>query len=201
VPTLPDTPAAGRRKDPSIDAAVRTATLDLLAEVGYADFTIAQVAKNADVYRPAVYRRWPSKQHLVIDAVATLLGTVPTIDTGRLREDLIGGIATLVTAFETTVLGHVLPALIADLARNPTLRAAFLDDVFHTRRRSTETVLRRAAEHGEIPELDRGDMDFVLDALAAPVYYRALFRHAPLDDALIENSVDLVLAGLTARMG
>lgn len=197
--TPPNPRAAGRRKDPAIDAAVRAATLDLLAEVGYADFTIGQVAKDADVYRPAIYRRWPSKQHLVVDTVAALLGTVPTIDTGHLRDDLIGGITTLVTAFETTVLGNVLPPLIADLGRDPALRAVFLDDVFHARRRSTETVLRRAAERGEIPELDRGEMEFILDALAAPVYYRALFRHAPLDRALVESSVDLVLAGLTAR--
>jgi AcrR family transcriptional regulator len=201
VPTSPGPRAAGRQKDPAIDAAVRTATLDLLAEVGYAEFTIGQVAKNAGVYRPAVYRRWPSKQHLVVDAVAALLGTLPTVDTGHLRDDLVAGVETLVTAFETTVLGHVLPALVADLAREPALRDAFLDEVFHARRRTTETVLRRAAERGEIPELDRAAMDFVLDALAAPVYYRALFRHAPLDRTLVENSVDLVLGGLSARPG
>ncbi|WP_436790049.1 TetR/AcrR family transcriptional regulator [Yinghuangia sp. YIM S10712] len=199
MPTPPGPRAAGRQKDPAIDAAVRTATLDLLAEVGYADFTIGQLAKNAGVYRPAVYRRWPSKQHLVVDAVADLLGTVPTVDTGNLREDLITGIETLVTAFETTVLGHVLPALVADLARDPVLRDAFLDEVFHARRRSTEAVLRHAAERGVIPELDGAAMDFALDALAAPVYYRALFRHAPLNRTLVENSVDLVLAGLAAR--
>ncbi|MFC9627169.1 TetR/AcrR family transcriptional regulator [Streptomyces sp. NPDC056930] len=187
---------AGRQKDPQIDAAVRAATLDLLAEVGYADLTIGQVAKNAEVYRPAIYRRWPSKQHLVTDALATVLGTTPTVDSGDLRADLLVGIGSLVTAFETTVLGPVLPALVADLAREPELRESFLDDIFHARRRSTEIVLRTAAARGDIRELDRAEMEFTLDALAAPVYYRALFRHAPLDAALVERTVNLVLTGL-----
>nr|WP_237535521.1 TetR-like C-terminal domain-containing protein [Streptomyces sp. SID3343] len=138
---------------------------------------------------------------MITDAVATLLGTTPTTDTGDLRADLVAGISTLVTAFETTVLGRVLPALVADLAGDPALRDTFLEDVFHTRRRSTEVVLRRAAERGEIPELDDTAMQFTLDALAAPVYYRALFRHTPLDHALVTDSVDLVLAGLVSRPG
>ncbi|WP_424640921.1 TetR/AcrR family transcriptional regulator [Embleya sp. AB8] len=197
---MPPAPrAAGRQKDPQIDAAVRAATLDLLAEVGYAELTIGQVAKNADVYRPAIYRRWPSKQHLVTDAVADLIGTEPTSDTGDLRADLLAGIGTLVTAFESTVLGSVLPALIADLARDPELRESFLDRVFQARRHSTETVLRRAAARGEIREPDGAELAFVLDALAAPSYYRALFRHAPLDRDLVTRSVDLVLLGLRTR--
>ncbi|MYW04126.1 TetR/AcrR family transcriptional regulator [Streptomyces sp. SID3343] len=207
MPPTPTPPrAAGRQKDPEkdpeIDAVVRTATLDGLAEVGYAEFTIGQVAENAGVYRPATYRRRPSKQHLITDAVATLLVTTPTTDTGELRADLVAGVSTLVTAFETTLLGRVLPALVADLAGDPELRDTFLDEVFHTRRRSTETVLRRAAERGGIPELDDTTMRFTLDALAAPVYYRALFRHAPLDHTLVTAGVDLlVLTGRASQAG
>ncbi|MEU6672314.1 TetR/AcrR family transcriptional regulator [Streptomyces sp. NPDC046727] len=194
--THPDSTAraAGRKKDPQIDEAVLRATLELLEEVGYAGTSISQVSSRVGVYRPAIYRRWPSKQHLVAEAVASALGHEPTPDTGDLRADLLTGVGTLVDAFTATNVSRVLPALVADLAQQPDLREQFLASVFRTRRASTARRLRAAAERGEIrPDFD---MEFVLDALAAPVYYRALFGHGPVTPALTEQSVDLVLTSL-----
>jgi AcrR family transcriptional regulator len=197
--THPDGAArtAGRKKDPQIDEAVLRATLDLLDEIGYAGTSISQVATRVGVYRPAIYRRWPSKQHLVAEAVASALGHEPTPDTGDLRADLLTGVGTLVEAFTATSVSRVLPALVADLARQPELREEFLASVFRSRRASTARRLSAAAAHGEIrPDFD---MEFVLDALAAPVYYRALFGHGPLTPELTEQSVDLVLTSLRPR--
>jgi len=187
----------GRKKDPQIDQAVLRATLELLEEVGYAGTSISQVAARVGVYRPAIYRRWPSKQHLVAEAVASALGDEPTPDTGDLRADLLTGVGTLVEAFTATNVSRVLPALVADLARQPDLLQDFLDSVFQPRRASTARRLRAAAERGDIrPDFD---MEFVLDALAAPVYYRALFGHGSVTPELTEQSVDLVLASLRSR--
>lgn len=188
---------AGRKKDPQIDQAVLRATLELLEEVGYAETSISQVAARVGVYRPAIYRRWPSKQHLVAAAVASALGDEPTPDTGDLRADLLTGVGTLVEAFTATSVSRVLPALVADLARQPDLRQDFLDSVFQPRRASTARRLRAAAERGDIRS--DFDMEFVLDALAAPVYYRALFGHGSVTSQLTEQSVDLVLASLRSR--
>ncbi|MER7795234.1 TetR/AcrR family transcriptional regulator [Streptomyces sp. NPDC097640] len=186
---------AGRKKDPQIDSAALQATLELLEEVGYAETSFSKVAARVGVHRPAIYRRWPSKQHLVTEAVGATLGQEPTPDTGDLRADLITGITTLVDAFTGTMVGQVLPALVADLAHHPRLREDFLASVFHPRRDSTARRLRTAADRGEIrPDFD---LEFVLDALAAPVYYRTLFGHAPVSRDVAEQSVDLVLASLT----
>lgn len=87
-----------RTRNADIDEAVLGATLELLGELGYADLSIGQVASRAGVHRPAVYRRWPSKRHLIVDAVVRELGVAPTPDTGDLRADLIVGITTLATA-------------------------------------------------------------------------------------------------------
>ncbi|GAA2878005.1 TetR/AcrR family transcriptional regulator [Streptomyces mexicanus] len=188
---------AGRKKDPQIDQAVLRATLDMLEEAGYAGTSISAVASRTGVYRPAIYRRWPSKQHLVAEAVASVLGQEPTPDTGDLRADLLTGLGTLVDAFTSTGVSRILPALVADLAHHPMLRREFLDAVFQSRRASTARRLRAAAERGDIrPDFD---MEFVLDALAAPVYYRALFGHGPVTPAVTEQSVDLVLASLKPR--
>ncbi|BBY66831.1 TetR/AcrR family transcriptional regulator [Mycolicibacterium helvum] len=183
-----------RARNADIDDAVLGATLELLAEVGYADLSIGQVATRAGVHRPAVYRRWPSKRHLIVDTVVSELGAAPTPDTGDLRADLIVGITTLAAALGGTTLGAILPALVSDLARSPDLSEDFLRRVFAPRRESTAQTLESARQRGVIRE--SFDMEFVLDALAAPVYYRVLFRHLPVDAALVAQTVDAVLASL-----
>ncbi|MEV2276761.1 TetR/AcrR family transcriptional regulator [Nocardiopsis sp. NPDC049922] len=185
---------AGRTRDERIDGAVLSATVELLGEVGYTALTMGAVARRAGVHRPAVYRRWPSKRHLVVDAVADGLGPRPTPDTGDLRDDLVTGIMTVVDALAGTPLGRVLPALVADLAADPELAGRFLDRAFHPRRATTAATLRSAVARGEIRA--DFDMDFVLDALAAPLYYRVLFGHLPLSRPLAEQCVDTVLADL-----
>ena len=188
-----------RTRNTDIDDAVLGATLELLGELGYADLSIGQVASRAGVHRPAVYRRWPSKRHLIVDAVFHELGVAPTPDTGDLRADLIVGITTLANALGGTTLGAILPALVSDLARDPDLSADFLRRVFVPRRESTARALESARQRGAIRE--SFDMEFVLDALAAPVYYRVLFRHLPVDAALAIQTVDAVLAALTVDGG
>lgn len=181
----------GRRRDPGIDTAVLAAALAVLEDDGYAELSLGEVARRAGVHRPAIYRRWPSKQHLVVDALASAIGVEPTPDSGDLRTDLVAGISTIVIALDGTMVGRVLPALVADLADDEALRSSFLDAVFHTRRTTTARTLAAAVERGEVrPDVD---LDFVLDALAAPIYFRALFRHLPLSGELVEQTVDMVL--------
>ncbi|MFE4503091.1 TetR/AcrR family transcriptional regulator [Rhodococcus sp. NPDC056743] len=186
-----------RTRDDRIDDAVIAAALELLAEKGYAELSIGSVASRAGIHRPAIYRRWPSKRHLVVDVVAGQIGIHPTPDTGDLRADLIAGITTVVVGLRDTVVGSVLPALVADLAADPELACAFRESFFEPRRNSTAAVLESARARGEIRA--DFDLDFVLDALAAPVYYRALFRHLPLDVYLAEQAVDAVLLALAPR--
>lgn len=184
----------GRARDNRIDTAVLTAARELLDENGYAELSIGQVAARAGLHRPAIYRRWPSKRHLVVDVVADLLGLQPTPNTGDLRADLTVAMRNLVAALRDTSLSNVLPALVADLANDPDLRAHFLASVFEPRRRTTASALESAIHRGEI---DPGiDLDFVLDAIAAPIYYRALFGHLPLTETLADRSVDAVLRAI-----
>ncbi|MFF6783941.1 hypothetical protein [Streptomyces sp. NPDC012510] len=84
------------------------------------------------VYRPAISRRRPSKQHPVAQAVAPALGREPTPDTGALRTDLLTGIGTLVEAFTPTSVSRVLPALVAGLDGWPDLRQESLGSVFQS---------------------------------------------------------------------
>src|SRR5215467_9626364 len=101
----------GRPRDPSADRAILEATLTLLAEQGYAELVLLDVAKRAGVSTATLYRRWPSKAPLVLDALRTLILTVPLPDTGGTRQDLIVFLTERMQTFGSPLLKQVLPAL------------------------------------------------------------------------------------------
>ncbi|MGA4545833.1 TetR/AcrR family transcriptional regulator [Uniformispora flossi] len=185
---------SGRPRDARIDVAVPRAVLEILNEAGYGGLTMEGVAARAGTSKPALRRRWRSRQHLVVDALACAIGTNPTPDTGCTHCDLIAGIGTLSDAFTTTVGRRVLPALVADLADDPELEKEFLDAYFHPRRATTAAALRRGIERGDIrPD---ADIDLLLDMLASTTYYRVLFGHLPITPELAESVVSVVMAGV-----
>ncbi|PTL79307.1 TetR/AcrR family transcriptional regulator [Vitiosangium sp. GDMCC 1.1324] len=184
----------GRPRDERLDAAILDAALAELSEAGYSGFSLEAVAARAGVSKPAIYRRWPTRQHLIIDTIARTLGSDPAPDTGNTREDIITGISTLVSSFAGTVTGRVLPGLVSDLAEDPQLTQTFLDRTFRPRRASMIRALQRGMARGDIrPDID---VELILDMLAAPVYYRVLFRHLPLTPQVAVEVVDLLLATL-----
>lgn len=189
----PTRKTSGRPRDARIDDAVPRAVLEILNEAGYGGLTMEGVAARAGTSKPALRRRWRSRQHLVVDALARAVGTNPTPDTGCTHCDLIAGIGTLSDAFTTTVGRRALPALVADLADDPELEREFLDAYFHPRRATTAEALRRGIERGDLrPD---ADIDLLLDMLASTTYYRVLFGHLPITPELAESVVSVVMAG------
>lgn len=183
----------GRPRDTRLDGAILTATRELLAEVGYAGLTLEAVAVRAGTSKPAIRRRWGSRQLLVITALSAIMGTAPTPDTGCTHCDLILGIETIGQAFGGDFGRRTLPGLIADLADDPELDKVFAETIFHPRRASTEAALRRGIERGDIRE--DADIDLLLDLLAATTYHRVMFGHLPVDESLANDVVMTVLDG------
>ncbi|MGH4035920.1 TetR/AcrR family transcriptional regulator [Actinomycetota bacterium Odt1-20B] len=184
---------AGRPRDTRLDAAILTATLELLEESGYPHLTMEAVARRAGTTKPAIRRRWASRQRLVIAALAQSLGTAPTPDTGCTHCDLILGIETLTNAFGGTLGRRTLPALIAELADDPELDRLFTETILHPRRATTEAALRRGIERGDLaPDADIG---LLLDMVAATTYHRVLFGHLPVTDTLAHDVVMTVMGG------
>ncbi|MFE2873269.1 TetR/AcrR family transcriptional regulator [Embleya sp. NPDC059259] len=184
----------GRPRDHRIDEAVLAATMRLLEEGGYADFTMEAVAARAGTTKPAIRRRWASRRHLVVDALVAAMGEAPTPDTGCTHCDLIAGIATLTTAFAGPGTRRVWPALVADIAADPALAETFFTRLFEPRRAATAAALRRGIDRGDI-RADT-DLDLLLDLLASTTYYRALFGHLPITDSLAEDIVMIVMSGV-----
>lgn len=184
---------AGRPRNPDIDTAVLGATLDLLGEAGYRRFTLDEVARRAGTTKPAIYRRWPTRQHLVLAALARRLGESPVPDTECTLCDLTEGINVFVAAFQR-MPPDVLGPLLADCAGEPELRTAFMTTLFEPPRAAVEHTLNRALARGDLRE--DVDCGLVLDLLGALVHYRALFGHAPTSAAEIERTVETLLQGI-----
>jgi len=186
--------SGGRPRDRGIDEAVLAAAIGLLREGGYAACTVGGVAARAGTSKPAVYRRWPNRQTLVIDALARELGPVVDPDTGCTRCDFGEAFALFAESFERVLPARVLAPLIADCGEDPALHARFIAALFLPLRGVATDILVRAIERGDV----RGDVDLELavDLLSSTVYYRALFLHAPLTPRLLEDAADLVLQGV-----
>lgn len=185
--------AAGRPRDTHIDTAVLDATFEVLDAYGYRRFTMEEVARRAETTKPAVYRRWSTRQQLVLAALARRLGEVQAPDTGCTMCDLSECIGLFVDAFEC-VPPDVLGPLLADSADDSELRAEFMSTLFEPPRAAVDQTLAHALERRDL----RADLDRALavDLLASLVYYRALFGHAPLSGAEIETAVETLLQGI-----
>jgi AcrR family transcriptional regulator len=185
--------STGRPRDPQIDATVLEATLAVLDEAGYGRLTIEEVARRAEATKPAIYRRWPTRQHLALAALATRLGDSAVPDSGCTLCDLDEGIRVFLVAFRRIRPG-VLGALFADCAAVPELRDAFLTTLFDPPRAAVGQMLERAVARGDLrADIDRG---LVLDMLSSVVHYRALFGHATTTDREVEQAVEALLSGI-----
>jgi AcrR family transcriptional regulator len=183
----------GRPRDRQIDAAVLDATLAVLDEFGYGRLTLEQVARQAGTTKPAIYRRWPSRQQLVLTALSQRLGAARAPDTGCTLCDLDECLKVFVAAFRRMPPG-VLGPLFADCAGDRELRAAFVTTLFDPPRAAVRQTLDRARARGDL----RGDvdLDLILDLIGSLIHYRALFGHAPTSDLEIERAVEALLQGL-----
>jgi AcrR family transcriptional regulator len=182
--------ARGRPRNPRIDREVVAAALKVLREGGYRAVTLDGIARRVKRARTSLYRRWPSKRHLVAYTVLSEMGASPAADTGTLRGDLQATVGTLLRAFSGP-LRHALPGLVADMAHDVKLAETLRREVLDARRQSVRAAFARAQARGEArsgPEIE-----LLLDMLTAPFYYRALFGHAPITRRMAHDVVEYLL--------
>ncbi len=140
----------GRPRDPSVDAAIRAATMDLLGEVGYAQLTMDQVAARAKVSKSSLYLRWANKVALVADALQHRARAVPEVpDTGSLPGDMRAFLGALLRS--RTAASRALQAVGGEIASNPELRLAWHRGLAGMLTGCLRTIVVRAADRGELP--------------------------------------------------
>ncbi len=198
---MPSAPAAalptsrrGRPRDGTRDDALRSATLDVLAEMGYRALTMDAVAKRARAGKATIYRRWNSKLHLVVDAFAReAQRSVPVPDTGNVAGDLREYLDAAARLLDGPV-GRAAQALVGELSHEPELAAAFRASFLTGQRCAIDAVLRRAAERGEI----RSDAPVatVAEITGAALAHRSMLSGQQLDGPFLDGLVDRVLLPL-----
>lgn len=187
----------GRPMDEQVSTEILDAAVALLTEEGFAGVSIDRVAASAGVSKATIYRRWSTKEALLLEAASCLSGGTDDLpDTGTLRGDLAALYAGFLPALIDGIPGQMLPQLIAEGTRNPEIRA-LLADFADTKRSRWRTALDRAAERGEL--VDGLETDVVIDCLTGPLFTRLLVTGRPLTPALAEQLLDIVLGGITAR--
>jgi len=182
--------ALGRPRDEHIDKEVVTAVLQVLRTRGYRAVTIDGIARKIKRARTSLYRRWPSKRHLVAYAVVSELAPSPAADTGSLRADLHAAVETLLRAF-TGPVQQALAGLVADMAHDSELAEVIREDVLAARRKSMREAFERAKARHEM--CDDVEVELLLDMLTGPFYFRALFGHELISRRMTRDVVDYVL--------
>lgn len=187
-------PRRGRPRSAEVDEAVLLATVELLGEVGVSRLSMDEVAERAKVSKATIYRRWSSKEALVIDALNGATSHLDDPDTGTLRGDLERYLRQVARRFKTGRMSDVLPHLIEVACHDPALRSS-LDHYVQTRRRPLMAIVERARERGEIR--DGVDLEVLVDAIIGPFIYRRLLSRMPLSDTFVARLLDLVLPSAT----
>ena len=185
----------GRPRSPELDHTICRAAIDLLAEESYDALSIEAVAARAGCGKATIYRRWGSKSALVVDAVAACrdAGLAPP-DTGSVRDDLLAFVRGFMHHLRTSDAGRVMPALVAEMARNADLATAFRAGFIQPRRARVLEAVRRGVERGEL-RLDV-DADLVADGVVAVLQYRFLITGMEIDEDLPGRLVDMLWRGI-----
>lgn len=169
--------------------------MSLLEKRGYRGVTINSVATKAKVSKSTIYRRWASKEELIL-AAFDRMPALQLPDTGKVEDDLVGILKQFIGFVKHTSLSSVLPILIGEAASNPSLMEA-LDPLVERRRVPTKNALKRAVARGEIAaDLD---LDTMVDIIVAPILLRLFFIRGNVSDKAVRQIVRTALRGLAAH--
>ena len=194
-------PAAGRRGRPRSEAASRAilqSASDLMLESGLGAVSMDAVAERAGVSKATIYRWWPSKERLALDALF-VTWTEPERalpDTGSLRGDLLALIRPWVGLLRDGAYGRVIAALVERVQADPEFADDYRARFVEPRRDQAREIFARAISRGEVAA--DANVELLLDLLYGPVYHRLLHGHRPLNDRFARELVEGVAAAACA---
>ncbi|GAB7143875.1 TetR/AcrR family transcriptional regulator [Mycobacterium riyadhense] len=172
------------------------ATVELLAETGYPGLSVAAIAERAGTSKPAIYRRWPSKAHVVHEAVFPIGAATEIPATGSLREDLREMVRRTMAFLTTPAARTALPGLVGEMAADPTLHSALLQRFAGIFAGGLAEWLQQAAASGAV----RSDVTAteLAEGIAGLTLIALLTRATELDDAWVDRTTTLLLKGIGA---
>jgi AcrR family transcriptional regulator len=182
------------------DAFVHTvldAALTHLAEMGFDRFSIPQVAELVGANKTSIYRRWPTKSELVRDALHSAMNHADKApNTGELRGDLIE-LAKTVAAFTQSRAGVAVVRIMLTQGANPEVSALANSAYADAGRQGPWEVTKRAVARGELAK--NANASLMLFTIAGAIMHRVFVEHREASDDFLEEVVDMVLYGATAK--
>lgn len=189
---------SGRPRKPETNAAILDAALALFGEVGYEATTVEAVAARAGVGKATIYRRWSSKDDLIIAAIQELLTTVEIPETGDVRRTLINMVGGAIAFMNTSTAGSIFPRMAGEVAARTPLGVRYVEAIIGPRRAMVRAILSQAVADGVL----RPDLDVALlaDTLVGPIILRKILRELDIKpDDMPERLVDSLLEGWLVR--
>jgi AcrR family transcriptional regulator len=182
----------GRKRDPSRDDAILEATLAILAETGYERMTTDMVASRAKAGKATLYRRWPSKADLVVEAVESLGESPDSLlpDTGSLAADLTALVPIQAANSDTQKL-RIMAGLLSMLPRDAELAKVVQRRIVQPRTAAVRMIFERAQARGEIAA--GRNLDALALVLPAITAFRLVVSGEPVDDKTLKAVIDEVL--------
>jgi len=187
---------SGRPRDPRIDAAILTATADLLVEIGYSTLTMAAIAERAGTTKTALYRRWSSKAELVHEAAFPTAPTALVAPEGDVVADVRAMIAAARDVFTSPLVRAALPGLIADMAADVELNHRVMSrfaDLFGVVRDRLEHAVARGEVHSEV------NPERLIEIIGGATLLRMLLvPDVELDDTWVDQTTAIVARGVVS---
>jgi AcrR family transcriptional regulator len=193
---------AGRPRSAQSHQAILEATLALFAEVGLQGLSIEAIAERAGVGKTTIYRRWPSKEDVIKDALDLFRSGNPVPDTGNIRNDLLYIAREARELFNRNpLMGKLTIKLIAEIKTKPEIYRVFYEKLVAPRIQQFRQIVERAQERGELrPDLDA---TFILYLIFSSLVYGNIFNELINPDAQQvyepEVAVDALLCGIGTR--
>ncbi len=172
---------------------VLSAAFELLSEGGVASFSVDEVARRSGVAKTTIYRHWPTREALVIDACSRMIAEQETPDTGSLEGDVTAILMEIAHLLPTANWSFVLPSIVDTAERNPEF-AEIHSRIQRGHAAPLRAVLQRAVDRGELSA--HADASTIVAALLGPLFYRRWFSREPIDDAFVKTIIKRVLASL-----
>ncbi|MGW3658772.1 TetR/AcrR family transcriptional regulator [Streptomyces sp. NPDC005151] len=196
----------GRPRSEEADARIIDAALELLLDRGYDRFSVDEAATRAKVAKTTLYRRWPTKDHLIVAVVARIQDEVPVEYSGDVRADLtrylneiVAGLNRMRQVGRPTASGDASAGLVAEVAAAAARRAdvgAAVQAMFLRRNTLVLALLEQARERGELR--NDAEPDVIFDQLAGALYYRLLVTGQPINPTYVDRLVAGALTGASA---
>ncbi len=189
----------GRPRSERARQAILGAAAELLLARGLSAVSMDAVAERAGVSKATIYRWWPTKEALALDALYTEWAAAQPYprDTGSLRGDLLALLQPWARLASSRPYGRVIAALLTEARTDPVFAAEYLRRVVEPRRDQARAIFHKAIERGEIEAGTK--VEVALDLLYGPLYHRLLHGHAALSDEFVGDVVDMALDGIRPR--